>query len=186
MSVRKIPCTVRSSVDGAWTFRLTHQGARSPGRSKCVASSGDAPPGAIRIDDPFSRSCPKRSARAGPIGPASNGTGGALPSRFQKSNATIMVPCTRVSTGATLPHVMDRLNAGDGLHVNDSLTSPSGEHLLTLQPDGNLVLYQQEHQPVWATGTVLAHSLKSSLAAAEHRVAPYRFRLSRPQGAAAR
>ncbi len=61
-------------------------------------------------------------------------------------------PRTPVTTEATLL-AMDRLNAGEALHVNDSLTSPSGEYLLTLQPDGNLVLYQQEHQPVWATGT---------------------------------
>ena len=47
----------------------------------------------------------------------------------------------------------DRLNPGESLGVNESLDSPGGEYSLFLQPDGNLVLYDRDRQPVWASGT---------------------------------
>jgi outer membrane protein assembly factor BamB len=47
----------------------------------------------------------------------------------------------------------DRLNSGQGLQVGESLGSPDGRFSLTLQPDGNLVLYDQDSQPVWASAT---------------------------------
>ena len=47
----------------------------------------------------------------------------------------------------------DRLDPGQALQVNESLVSPNGQFSLVLQPDGNLVLYEQAGQPVWASGT---------------------------------
>jgi hypothetical protein len=47
----------------------------------------------------------------------------------------------------------DRLNPGESLQVAESLSSPNGQFSLRLQEDGNLVLYSQDGQPMWATGT---------------------------------
>ena len=47
----------------------------------------------------------------------------------------------------------DRLNPGDTLQVDESLESPNGQFSLRLQEDGNLVLYGQGGQPLWASGT---------------------------------
>jgi hypothetical protein len=47
----------------------------------------------------------------------------------------------------------DRLNPGENLQVDESLTSPDGRFSLRLQGDGNLVLYGPDGQPLWATGT---------------------------------
>jgi LysM repeat protein len=47
---------------------------------------------------------------------------------------------------------MDKLNAGDKLTAGQSLTSPNGKYDLTMQSDGNLVLYDSG-RPVWASET---------------------------------
>jgi LysM repeat protein len=47
---------------------------------------------------------------------------------------------------------MDKLNAGDKLIAGQSLTSPNGKYDLTMQSDGNLVLYDSG-KPVWASET---------------------------------
>ena len=47
----------------------------------------------------------------------------------------------------------DRMSAEQSLGVNESLQSPNGYFSLVLQEDGNLVLYDQADQPVWATET---------------------------------
>src|SRR5437667_11012291 len=47
----------------------------------------------------------------------------------------------------------DRLNPGESLQVDESLTSPNEQFSLRLQEDGNLVLNAQDGQPMWATGT---------------------------------
>jgi hypothetical protein len=47
----------------------------------------------------------------------------------------------------------DRLSSEESLVPNESLRSANGQFSLLLQQDGNLVLYEQETQPVWATGT---------------------------------
>jgi hypothetical protein len=49
--------------------------------------------------------------------------------------------------------VTDRLSAEQSLGINESLQSPSGQFSLVLQEDGNLVLYDQANQPLWATET---------------------------------
>ena len=36
---------------------------------------------------------------------------------------------------------MDKLNVGDKLTAGQNLTSPNGKYTLTMQPDGNLVMY---------------------------------------------
>ncbi|MGH3637397.1 MAG: LysM peptidoglycan-binding domain-containing protein [Mycobacterium sp.] len=46
----------------------------------------------------------------------------------------------------------DRLQGGEKLEVGQSLTSLNGAYKLTLQDDGNLVLYAGD-QSVWSTGT---------------------------------
>ena len=46
----------------------------------------------------------------------------------------------------------DRLHNGEKLEVGQSLTSKNGAYALTLQDDGNLVLYSGD-ESVWSTGT---------------------------------
>ena len=53
----------------------------------------------------------------------------------------------------TLQHMTDRLNTGQSLQISETLGSPDGRFSLILQPDGNLVLYDQDGQPAWASGT---------------------------------
>jgi len=48
--------------------------------------------------------------------------------------------------------VSDRLQNGEKLEVGGSLTSENGAYKLTLQDDGNLVLYSGD-EAVWSTGT---------------------------------
>ena len=55
----------------------------------------------------------------------------------------------------------DTLHPNEFLFINQMLTSPSGEHVLILQSDGNLVLYEKmplvdgnvSLDPIWATDT---------------------------------
>jgi outer membrane protein assembly factor BamB len=47
----------------------------------------------------------------------------------------------------------DRLSSGERLGVGESLASPGGQYSLVVQDDGNLVLYDQDGQAVWAAGT---------------------------------
>lgn len=48
---------------------------------------------------------------------------------------------------------MDTLKAGATLATNQSLTSKNGKHRLTMQGDGNLVLYSNGSSAIWDTGT---------------------------------
>ena len=45
------------------------------------------------------------------------------------------------------------LNPGDCIPVNGSILSPNGTYSLVLQGDGNLVLYQYNYTPFWASYT---------------------------------
>ena len=47
----------------------------------------------------------------------------------------------------------DRLNPGQSLFTNNSITSADGRFHLIMQTDGNLVIYQPI-VPVWASNTV--------------------------------
>ncbi len=47
----------------------------------------------------------------------------------------------------------DMLGSGQELRIGDYLKSANGQYRLILQRDGNLVLYGQRKQPVWATNT---------------------------------
>lgn len=47
----------------------------------------------------------------------------------------------------------ERLAPGQRLEVGGSLESSSGQYTLRLQDDGNMVLYENGDQPVWASGT---------------------------------
>ena len=47
----------------------------------------------------------------------------------------------------------DRLNPGDTLNIGEYITSPNGQFKLITQGDGNLVLYDTNNKPLWATGT---------------------------------
>lgn len=48
----------------------------------------------------------------------------------------------------------DRLNSGDILKVGASIISQNGQYRLTLQGDGNLVLYNSANSPLWASNTM--------------------------------
>ena len=48
---------------------------------------------------------------------------------------------------------MDKLSAGERLTAGQSLTSPNGKYDLTMQTDGNLVLYDSASQAVWNSKT---------------------------------
>ncbi|NUT52071.1 MAG: trypsin-like serine protease [Saccharothrix sp.] len=47
----------------------------------------------------------------------------------------------------------DRLQRGEQLTTGQSKTSPDGRYTLILQTNGDLVLYDQAHQPLWHTHT---------------------------------
>ena len=48
----------------------------------------------------------------------------------------------------------DRLNQGDQLFHNQSITSGDGRFRLTMQSDGNLVVYRNsDGRPLWASNT---------------------------------
>ena len=47
----------------------------------------------------------------------------------------------------------DRLTAGQQLLAGQDLVSPNGMHRLSMQGDGNLVVYRASGMPKWATGT---------------------------------
>ncbi len=52
--------------------------------------------------------------------------------------------------GAT---ITDTLNNGETLAQDSSLQSKNGQYTLTMQSDGNLVLYDNKHVAAWSTGT---------------------------------
>jgi hypothetical protein len=52
-----------------------------------------------------------------------------------------------------VPKQHDRLTSGQGILVNQSLTSLQGSFTLTLQADGNLVLFGPEKQIIWDSNT---------------------------------
>lgn len=45
------------------------------------------------------------------------------------------------------------LGPGETLTAGRELRSPNGEYVLRMQPDGNLVLYDNQNKPVWESGT---------------------------------
>jgi hypothetical protein len=47
----------------------------------------------------------------------------------------------------------DRLNPGESLGINQSISSANGQYTVILQSDGNLVLYISGSEPIWASGT---------------------------------
>jgi hypothetical protein len=47
----------------------------------------------------------------------------------------------------------DRLNPGDQLTSDQSLTSANSNFRLTMQDDGNLVLYNKDNAPLWSSKT---------------------------------
>ena len=49
--------------------------------------------------------------------------------------------------------VADRLLKGEKLERGQSLTSRNGAYTLTLQDDGNLVVYSPAGTPLWASNT---------------------------------
>lgn len=57
------------------------------------------------------------------------------------------------TTPASAANYTLQLNGGQQLNPGDSLLSPSGLFLLTMQSDGNLVLYSPGHIAIWASST---------------------------------
>jgi LysM domain len=58
--------------------------------------------------------------------------------------------------------VTDTLTEGQKLEPGQSLSSPNGAYTLTLQDDGNMVLYARD-QAVWATGTSGQHVVRAEV-----------------------
>ena len=58
---------------------------------------------------------------------------------------------------------MDVLRAGEGLGIDQKLTSSNGKYTLIMQGDGNLVLYTESNTPVWATRTQGKGAVRASL-----------------------
>merc|ERR1711924_49541 len=56
------------------------------------------------------------------------------------------------ATPANMPG-SSRLTTSMALMANGSLYSESGEYRMTMQGDGNLVLYNSNDEPLWASGT---------------------------------
>jgi len=51
------------------------------------------------------------------------------------------------------PNPGDRLNPGEMLRAGEHLTSDNHQYSLSMQRDGNLVLYNARRQPLWASNT---------------------------------
>jgi LysM domain len=58
---------------------------------------------------------------------------------------------------------VDVLRAGEGLGIDQKLTSSNGKYTLIMQGDGNLVLYTESNTPVWATRTQGKGAVRASL-----------------------
>ena len=58
---------------------------------------------------------------------------------------------------------MDVLRAGEGLGIDQKLTSSNGKYTLIMQGDGNLVLYTESNAPVWSTRTQGKGAVRASL-----------------------
>jgi hypothetical protein len=75
---------------------------------------------------------------------------------INKNSFTSQFPVERLMS-YTLPmeikSMVDKLNSNDNLAVLGSITSHNGRHILTMQGDGNLVLYRSGGKACWATGT---------------------------------
>lgn len=70
---------------------------------------------------------------------------------YSASNAPLWATYT-IHTPDLLSYVNTTLNEGY-LHPMQALETADGKYRLILQPDGNLVLYKNGNQPVWASGT---------------------------------
>lgn len=47
----------------------------------------------------------------------------------------------------------NEISAGQSMTADQKIFSPDGEHVLVLQTDGNVVIYNRDGQPIWASGT---------------------------------
>jgi hypothetical protein len=64
-----------------------------------------------------------------------------------------VVEVTRAVAETPAPAPTDRLRPSQTLTAGQQLTSPNGAYRLTLQPDGNLVLYPATGRALWSTRT---------------------------------
>jgi hypothetical protein len=93
--------------------------------------------------------------------PAQSSGASALPksTTTATSRSATSVATTAPTTAATAPTSSagpGTLQSGQSLVSGQSIQSPSGRGMLTMQPDGNLVLYDTQAQPrraLWASGT---------------------------------
>ena len=67
---------------------------------------------------------------------------------------TILTICAAlVSLAPATVHAADRMYADQVLTKGAGLKSSNGQYRLTMQADGNLVLYDSQNQPLWASNT---------------------------------
>jgi hypothetical protein len=67
---------------------------------------------------------------------------------------SILFLCTAlVVLGHATVYARDKLQPGEELRRGDNLTSANGRYSLTLQRDGNLVLYGPRKQALWSSDT---------------------------------
>jgi hypothetical protein len=64
-----------------------------------------------------------------------------------------LATCVRQSLPNGPQATGSQMTAGQVLRLGTSISSPSGVYSLTLQADGNLVLYRADGKPLWSAGT---------------------------------
>ncbi len=72
---------------------------------------------------------------------------------YDTGNHPLWASNTVVPAQPAKPTHGDRLLPGEGLLAGGSISSADGRFKLTMQGDGNLVLYGPSHQPLWASNT---------------------------------
>lgn len=83
----------------------------------------------------------------------------------QETNA-FRIEKWRLAAGPTPAAGASELIAGESLFPQQSLVSSTGIHLITLQPDGNFVLYRRDggnYRPLWASNTWRTGSVRTTM-----------------------
>jgi hypothetical protein len=74
---------------------------------------------------------------------------------YDKAGKALWASRTELPPAPPLPTVCGRMNAGQGLTVGESLSACGDDYALSMEADGNLVLYRTkpERKAIWATET---------------------------------
>jgi hypothetical protein len=68
-------------------------------------------------------------------------------------DATLALYASLVALNPATVYAGDKLNPGEMLRRGERLTSGNDQYRLTMQDDGNLVLYDVSNRPLWASNT---------------------------------